>query len=64
VDLTTDDLDLQALAVLDAIGTSPTDPDAVADHAGLPAAAVQRALLELELKGFVARDLSGFYYRR
>lgn len=58
-----DTLDLQTRAVFEAIGTSPVDPDTVADHAGLPAAAVQRSLLDLELKGFVARDPSGLYYR-
>ncbi|UCG51563.1 MAG: helix-turn-helix domain-containing protein [Candidatus Latescibacterota bacterium] len=50
-------------AVLDALSSSPTDPDTVAAHAGLPVAAVQRSLLELELRGFVERDPSGFYYR-
>jgi DNA processing protein len=58
-----DTLDLQTRAVYEAIGTSPVDPDTVAGHAGLPAAAVQRSLFDLELKGFVARDQSGFYYR-
>ncbi|MEJ2719747.1 MAG: DNA-processing protein DprA [bacterium] len=56
-------LGAQAQAVFEALGSSPVDCDTVARHAGLPAAAVQRTLLELELKGMIARDASGFYYR-
>jgi DNA processing protein len=51
-------------SILEALGSSGVDVDTVSRHAELPPAAVQRALLELELRGLVEREPSGLYYRR
>lgn len=49
-------------AVMDAIGGAPADADAVSAHIDRPAAEVQRILLDLEIRGLVARDATGAYY--
>jgi DNA processing protein len=54
----------EASAILDALGSSPVDADALARHVEMPAATVQRSLLELELKGLVEREASGLYNKR
>jgi DNA processing protein len=57
------DLPGDARAVLDAVGSSSVDADAVARHLGSSIAVVQRLLLELELRGLVERDAAGLYSR-
>ncbi len=57
-------LTAEASSVLNALGSSPVDVDAIARHMEMPAAAVQRSLLDLELRGFVEREASGLYYRK
>jgi DNA processing protein len=44
-----------------ALGKTPADPDALADHTGLDAATVQRLLLHLEMAGRAERDALGRY---
>jgi DNA processing protein len=44
-----------------ALGRSPTDPDALAEHTGLDAATVQRLLFHLEMAGRAERDAMGRY---
>jgi DNA processing protein len=44
-----------------ALSKTPTDPDALAQHAGLDAATVQRLLLHLEMAGRAERDSMGRY---
>jgi len=58
-----DDLPGDAQAVLDAVGSSPVDADALARHLDFSAAVVQQLLLELELRGLVERDRAGLYTR-
>lgn len=50
--------------VLDALGPAPADLDAIIEATGLPARAVQVALLELDLAGFIARPGPGLISRR
>jgi DNA processing protein len=57
-------LTIEASLVLDALGSSPVDVDAIARHMDMSAAAVLRSLLDLELRGFVEREASGLYYRK
>ncbi|MFQ5510574.1 MAG: DNA-processing protein DprA [Candidatus Krumholzibacteriia bacterium] len=57
------DLGTEEAAVLDALGGSPTEPDAVARRLNTDVARVQSLLLELEIRGAVARDALGMYYR-
>lgn len=54
-------LGAKAREVLEALGSSPSDPDAVARHLGRPVEWVQRRLTELELSGLVDRDPAGGY---
>jgi DNA processing protein len=58
----TSDLSADAQSVLQAVGADATDVDTIARHSGQGAAIVQRVLLDLEIRGVVARDRSGFYY--
>jgi predicted Rossmann fold nucleotide-binding protein DprA/Smf involved in DNA uptake len=58
-----EDVPEDARAVFDVLGSAPIDPDTVARHLGLAASAVQRLLLELEMRGVVERDRSGLYYK-
>ncbi|MFH1755060.1 MAG: DNA-processing protein DprA [Candidatus Latescibacterota bacterium] len=51
-------------AVLNALTSSPIDVDALAGHLDRDVREVQSALLELEMKGIVGRDLAGCYYKR
>lgn len=51
-----------ARAIFDALGGAPSDPDALAAHVGKPVSEVQRVLLDLEIRGLVARDATGSYY--
>jgi len=44
-----------------ALSKTPADPDALAEHAGLDAATVQRLLLHLEMAGRAERDALGRY---
>jgi DNA processing protein len=44
-----------------ALGKTPTDPDALAQHVDMDAATVQRLLLHLEMAGRVERDSLGRY---
>lgn len=46
-------------AIVNALGASPVDIDAVIDHTGLPAAAVHMILLELDLAGRLNRHAGG-----
>jgi predicted Rossmann fold nucleotide-binding protein DprA/Smf involved in DNA uptake len=48
--------------VVDALGGAAADADAIAAHSGLAVTDVQRLLLDLEMRGFVARDSTGAYY--
>jgi DNA processing protein len=50
-------------AVLDALGASGADPDALSRHLQRPVSDLQRVLFDLEMQGVVARDASGMYYR-
>lgn len=52
-----------ARVVLEALGVTPTDVDTLSHHLELPVAALQAILIDLEVKGVVARDLMGAYYR-
>jgi DNA processing protein len=56
-------LSMEASAILDALGGNHTDPDAVARHLNTGVARVQGILLELEIRGAVARDAMGMYYK-
>jgi DNA processing protein len=58
------DLPEGARAVLEALGSGPVDIDTLARHVGLDAPCLQALLLELELRGFVERDLSDAYHTR
>jgi DNA processing protein len=53
----------EAARVLEALSSSPVDPDTLALHVQKPVATVQRLLLELEMRGLVARDAAGGYHR-
>jgi len=54
----------EARSVFDALSESPVDTDSLTQHLGLSAAATQRLLLDLELRGLVERDREGLYYRK
>jgi DNA processing protein len=54
-------LQRDAERVLSALGKTPTDPDALAEHSGIDAATVQRLLLHLEMAGRAERDSLGRY---
>jgi DNA processing protein len=47
--------------LLAALGKTPTDPDALAEHTEMDAATVQRLLLHLEMAGRAERDSQGRY---
>jgi DNA processing protein len=49
--------------VYNALSSTATDIDALADHLDKDAAEVQCILLELEMRGLAARDLAGCYYK-
>lgn len=57
-------LSADALAVLEAVGSSPVDVDSLSRHLGLEAGVVLGLLLDLELRGLVDRDASGAYHTR
>jgi DNA processing protein len=50
--------------VFGALSSSPADADALAADLNKPVADVQRILLDLEMRGLVARDTGGGYYRQ
>jgi DNA processing protein len=52
-----------ARKVLDAVGTTPVEIDAISRLIELDVAAVQRYLLELEIAGLVQRDAVGRFVR-
>ncbi len=56
-------LSVDAISLLDVLGHNPTDPDTVARRLKTDVARVQGVLLELEVRGAVARDAMGMYYR-
>jgi DNA processing protein len=53
----------EARMVFGALGKTPTDPDTLAEHVRRDVPLVQRVLLDLEMRGMVARDAGGAYYR-
>ena len=59
----TGDLREDERTVLEAIGADAVTIDAVARHSQRGTAVVQGVLLELEIRGIVARDATGSYYR-
>jgi len=65
VDAERSDPSLESLSrtVLEAVGTTPVEIDALSRHIDLDVAAVQRCLLELEIAGFVERDAAGRFVR-
>ncbi|MEE9270107.1 MAG: DNA-processing protein DprA [Candidatus Krumholzibacteria bacterium] len=56
-------LSAEANAILDVVGGHHADPDAVARHLKTSVARVQAILLELEIRGVVARDAMGMYHK-
>jgi DNA processing protein len=50
--------------VLDALTSTPTEPDILAAHVNESISKVQTILFELELRGVVGRDRTGCYYKR
>jgi DNA processing protein len=56
-------LSTKAKQVYDVLGGAPVDVDAVAAHVGKAVDAIQPVLLDLEMRGLIARDTTGAYYR-
>lgn len=50
-------------AVLEAVTTAPARSNAVATRSDMPIADVNRLLTRLELRGWIARDVAGYYRR-